>query len=293
MNIYCLNNQESLYETNILRRIIKPDFIAAEDVHNVNSPLVLYGDWFQGDFLKGIRWLASIAYHLPYPSIVLPPYQEGPIDKLLGLSVGLDIVGLNTNLVKLKNEFPLMNRDALRIQADYGFFGSAGKTLVIADDKDIVVTLIQPNSNATPIILCGLRILSTSGLSDESDRQEFFLALVDWAQKHNPPPPEIEAVLTKHLPEVPSDRLKSLLVLLAVETTTDIDRLTTLMKSSFGQELTHDEVDQGVNEISKIGLVKIEDDKIISNVTEIEKCAQQLGLWPYLRILRHDHNLRN
>lgn len=292
MKVFCLNNQETLYETNILRRMIEPEFTASEAIHRIKSPLLLYGDWFQGDFGKGLRWLASIAYHLPYPSIVLPPYLEGSIDELLGLAVGLDIVALNTNRVELEKEFPILSQGNLRIQADYGFFGPAGKALVIADN-DIVVTLIQPTSNATPIILCGLRILSTSGLSDEIDRQEFFLALLDWAQKHQIYPPESEEILTDQPPEVSSDILKSLMVLLAVEALTDIDRLTFLVKSSLGLELTQDEVNQGVKELSKIGLLKIEDNKIISNLDEIESLVQQSGLWPYLRMLRQDHNLRN
>jgi len=285
-----LERQKTSFETRILKRIHEPEFIAPANVNNeISSPLLLYGDWYEGDLANGLRWLSSIAYKLPYPCIILPPFETGSLESILGLKVGLEVISLNTNKVNLESEELFLERLALRIQSDYGFRGPAGRSIVATQTKESVVTVIQPKSNDTPLVLCGLRILSTSGLSDENDRQEFFSALIDWAKGHTKEPQAARDFPSEPDRDFSPEILKSVMLMLAVGKADTQASLTSLANTVLGISICKVDMDASLNKLIELDVIKVKKGVIQTHAEKLDQYLQDAGLWSYVRILREDH----
>lgn len=290
MNVTCLSTQESMFETRILKRMGEPIFLHRSSLEKAQeSPLILYGKWYEEGFVPGLGWLASIAYKLPYPCLLFPPFERGQVDDSLGLQVGLSIELVNTNSLHVLDEgiFVFLGKRDLRVQTDYRFVGSAGKALVAAHDNAPVVLALQPSSNATPIILCGPRIFSTSGLSDEEDRIALFEALINWAtawrtRKVPAQVPVTEATF------VDRETLGTLSVLLAGTGATSAGELVLLADSIFGAKLTEKQIESCLEYLSASGLVSLNGPSIAVERDALNDFVRSLGLWSYARILRHE-----
>jgi hypothetical protein len=291
MKVTCLSSQESLFETRILKRMAEPTFVPPDRLkETLQSPLFLYGSWHETGFWEGLRWLSSIAYSLPFPCIVCPPFEIGQVAEVLGLQVSLSVKAIDTNvLVSAEDDLTLPpGRSALRVQADFGFVGPAGRPFVITQEDEIsVVLIIQPKSTATPLILCGARLFSASGLSDEEDRQALFQALVTWATAQRTPYPSAKPA-GRAASDLDPEVLKSLCVLLAGTGVRDAQELIAAANSVLGLALSPGEVDTGLNLLAQNELVKLTDGSISVQIELLEQYVQQMGLWPYVRILRRD-----
>lgn len=105
MHVNCLFTQEGLFETRLLRQVIEPIFVDAERVEGtLDAPLMLYGQWHSQGFRAGMQWLASIAYKLPHPCIVLPPFESGSLNETLGLTTQLSMRAVNANKLSILHD---------------------------------------------------------------------------------------------------------------------------------------------------------------------------------------------
>jgi hypothetical protein len=291
MQVTCLIHQEKLFETRILRRMAKPVFIPHERLpEGLQTPLLLFGQWSEGDFWTGVRWLATLAYRLPYPCILCPPFETGSLDQLLGLAVTLEARAINANalLPQEKDLHASTGVESLQVQADFGFVGPAGRSLVVtAADRTPVVVALQPKSTVTPLLLCGVRLFSASSLSVEADRQALFEALVTWATAQR------AAISASEPDEVQADDLdpalfKSLSVLLAGTGVRSSLEVINVAESVLGLTLTPAEVGLGLHALAQNDLIQQEGEAIVVHMEPLEQYIQQQGLWPYVRMLRRD-----
>lgn len=291
MQVTCLTSQEKLFETRILRRMAEPVFIPLGQLpEGLQTPLLLFGQWSEGDFWAGVRWLATLAYRLPFPCILCPPFETGPLDQLLGLAVALEAKGINTNAL-LPQEKDLRASTAvepLQVQADFGFVGPAGHPLVVtAADRMPVVVALQPKSTATPLLLCGVRLFSASSLSAEADRQALFETLVTWATAKRAATPAIEPDETQ-ADDIDPALLKSLSVLLAGTGLNSSSAVIKAADSILGLTLTPAEVDLGLHILAQNDLIQLEGETFVVDMERLEQYVQQQGLWPYARMLRRN-----
>ncbi|GIK36919.1 MAG: hypothetical protein BroJett011_07520 [Chloroflexota bacterium] len=291
MQVTCLTCQEKLFETRILRRMAKPVFIPHEQLpEGLQTPLLLFGKWFEGDFWAGVRWLATLAYRLPYPCILCPPFEAGSLDQLLGLAVALEARAINANalLPQEKDLRASTGVESLQVQADFGFVGPAGRSLVVtAADRTPVVVALQPKSTVTPLLLCGVRLFSASSLSVEADRQALFEALVTWATAQRAASSAIEPNETQ-ADDLDPALFNSLSVLLAGTSVRSSSEVINAAESVLGLTLTPAEVGLGLHALAQNDLIQQEGEAIVVHMEPLEQYIQQQGLWPYVRMLRRD-----
>lgn len=291
MQVTCLTSQEKLFETRILKRMAEPVFISQEQLpEKLQSPLLLFGQWFEGDFPAAVRRLCTLAYRLPFPAILCPPFEAGPVDQLLGLAVSLELITINANILlpQEKDLHPVTGTEPLQVQADNGFAGPAGQPLVAtASGHTPVVVALQPRSTATPLLLCGVRLFSASSLSVEADRQKLFEALVSWATVHRPAVSPAKPATGETVEPDPA-LLKSLLVLLAGTDVRSTTQVIEAAESILGLTLSHTEVDTGLRALAENGLIEQQGEACTVQLELLEQYVQQLGLWPYVRMLRRD-----
>jgi hypothetical protein len=291
MKVSCLASQEKLFEARILKRMAEPVFLPLDQLQeSLQTPLLLFGNWHESGFWEGLRWLSTVAYRLSFPCILCPPFEPGQIGQLLALQVSLEVKVINTNSLTLQEKGGLQfsPEKRLKVQADFGFTGPAGKPFVTTSTDNVPVVLaLQPKNIVTPLVLCGVRLFSASGLSAEVDRQALFEALVTWATAQHGisssiEPAEVEA------DDLNPEILKSLVVLLVGTGARTLQEVSNLASSVLGLTLTPLEFDLSLDFLVQNGLVQREGESFTCHPELLEQYAQQLGLWPYVRILRRN-----
>jgi len=292
MRVNCLSSQEGLFETRLLRRVCEPVFIDSENILlGMNGPLILYGQWHPQGIGAGLRWLASLAYSLPHPCIVLPPFDEGPLNTMLGLRTQLKGIAINTNRISIipdAEPLKLPNQPTLQIQTDFAFTGQAGRPWLVAGDRSAAaLTLIQPKNTSTPLLLCGARLLSASGLSDDEDRLTLLESIITWACGWHPIP-DLGKKETNQPLQLDEATWHAVCIVLAGTKTNVPKEIVSLINSLFGTEITESSLQLALDRLSVLGLAKINGDKLNVNLSALEEYTQQLGLWAYVRSLRKD-----
>jgi len=292
MHVNCLHTQEGFFETRLLRRVFEPVFVDAAHLElALDAPLVLYGQWQPPGLQSGLRWLADLAYKLPHPCIVLPPFESGPLSESLGLATQLNAQGIDANFLSILPDAAPLNlgdRQTLQIQTDYAFAGQAGKHwLAVGDLPLAALALIQPKNTATPLLLCGARLLSASGLSNDEDRLALLKSIVAWAWGWQPiPDPKKKEPIT-------SERLDEAIwhvicIVLAGSFSTSPREIISLTSSLFAVELSAAEMQLAIQKASENNLAEISGDTLKVDMKALETYTQQNGLWAYVRALRKD-----
>lgn len=288
--VTCLEAQSGLFETRLLRRIADPAFIDPTQLPGeLTSPLILYGEWHLEGFWQGIRWLSAFIFRLPHPCILMPPFREGNLDPVLGLSTQLLVRSANLNQLAISPDgrgFGLEEQD-LRIQTDFIFEGPAGKHLVKAASGASAVVMVQPKNTSTPLLLCGSRLLSPSALSDDEDRLYLINVLLGWAT--NWQPAEIEpvgAVISKEI--LDESQWNTICTIIAGTGTTDAREIISLAYTILGVDLHEAHVQQAIDRLQSLGIAETGEDSLKLDMEALEQYIQAHDLWAYVRALRRE-----
>lgn len=288
--VICLEAQSGLFETRLLRRVADPAFIHPSELPGgLTSPLILYGEWHPEGFWQGLRWLSAFAFRLPRPSILMPPFREGNLDPILGLSTQLIVRSANLNQLAISPEgtgFGLGEKD-LRIQTDFVFEGPAGRHLVKAASGTSAVVLLQPKNTSTPLLLCGSRLLSPSALSEDEDRLFLMNALLEWATKWQPAQIEpVEAGKSKEI--LDESQWNTICTIIAGTGTTDAREIISLAYTILGVDLHEAHVKQAIDRLQSLGMVDTGEEGLMLDMEVLEQYIQAHDLWAYVRGLRKE-----
>jgi len=292
MRINCLSLQEELFETRMLRRVSKPIFLAAEDLpHGLDAPLVLYGNWHLKGFGNGLHWLSQLVFSLPFPCILLPPFEIGSIGNTLGLATALSVQTANTNQLAILPEATSLHlgmKSDLHVQTDYVFTGPTGKPWLAAGDTGLgAMTLVQPKNTSTPLLLCGTRLLSASGLSDTEDRLALLDGILTWATnwcKSSELVPDAPA----YLHQLDDAKWQVVCILAAGAQTSLVNETIAMARSLFGVAATPIDIQLAHDRMVDYGLALRIGEKIKINPDALDTYTQEHGLWAYVRALRKD-----
>ena len=291
MDVTCLIKQEPLFETRLLRRMAQIHFINESELQeNLRTPLFLYGIWYPGNFWEGLNWLSSFAYKLPFPCVLFPPLEQGQINTYLKLQIQLRIKSINSNHVIVQtDEFPISKENnILNIQTDFGFEGPAGKRLVITSPDEIgAVVMVQPKNTSTPLLFCGCRVFSASGLSSDEDRQILIEGLVNWSTKHKKQDVDDEQVKTPEK-QLEPDKLNSISVIIGGTGSVDQDEIRSFSLSFLGLELSNTEIELGLLELMNLGYIQEDQDSYNIMSEAFDEYLRNKNLWALVRIIRKE-----
>jgi hypothetical protein len=292
MRINCLSTQEDLFETRLLSRVSQPVFLAIEAIPSgLDAPLVLYGNWHPQGFRKGLDWLSGFVFHLPKPCILLPPFDVGTMGESLGLMTALSVQNVNTDGLLVLPEaeaLNLANKNELQVQTDYAFSGPTGKAwLTATENKLAVVDLIQPKNTSTPLLLCGARLLSASGLSNNDDRLALLEGILTWATRWSKAADQIIEPPSQS-PKLDEATWHVVCILAAGARTSTVNETISLARSLLGVEISLVDVQIAHERLVEYGLAQRINENLLLNLDALETYTQQIGLWAYVRALRKD-----
>lgn len=292
MRVNCLSTQEEMFETRLLRRVSQPAVLTAEEIPNqLDAPLVLYGNWYPGGFKNGLDWLSEFVFSLPHPSILLPPFETGAIGNTLRLATTLNVQAANTNrlfVLPAAEAMGQIGKNELQVQTDYAFSGSTGKAWVTAPELQLAtVTLIQPKNTSTPLLLCGARLLSATGLSDNDDRLALLEGILTWAAGWSKAAVQI-VEMPSQLHRLDESTWHVVCILAAGARASTKNETISLARSLFGIDINPVDVQLAHERLIEYGLAQRMDENFILNLAVLERYTQQLGIWAYVRALRKD-----
>ena len=292
MHVNCLSTQEGLFETRLLSRVSQSVFLTADEIPcNLDAPLVLYGNWHSQGFLNGLRWLSELVFHLPYPCILLPPFEICPIGNTLSLTTDLNVQAVNTNRLSILPEadgLRIAEKGILHVQTDYVFSGPTGKAWLTAGDTGLAaVTLIQPKNTSTPLLLCGARLLSASGLSDNEDRLVLLEGILTWASNWHVTTDQTDEAPV-HIHQLDDAIWHVVCILAAGNRVSKANEIISLASSLFGIEISSVDIELAQIRLVEYGLAQWKGEYLDLNQVALDVYTQQLGLWAYVRGLRKD-----
>jgi hypothetical protein len=251
--------------------------------------LILYGDWHPEGFWQGLRWLSGFVFRMPYPCILMPPFREGNLGPILGLSTQLVVRTENLNQISITFdciEFGLEKRE-MHVQTDFVFEGPAGKHLLKANSDTSAVVILQPKNTSTPLLLCGSRLLSPSALSDENDRFYLLNALLEWATNWQVGQIEPkEAVKSKDL--LDESQWNIICTIIAGTGTTSVREIISLAYTILGISLHEAGVQQAIDKLLTLGMAETTKDGLKLNMVALEQYVRHHDLWAYVRMLRKE-----
>ncbi len=288
--VTCLEAQSGLFETRLLRRVADPVFIHLSELPGeLTSPLILYGEWHPEGFWQGLRWLSAFIFRLPHPCILMPPFREGNLDPVLGLSTQLLVRSANLNQLTISPDgrgFGLEKQD-LRIQTDFVFEGPAGRRLVEAASGASAVVLLQPKNTSTPVLLSGSRLLSPSALSEDEDRLFLINALLAWST--NWQPTKIEPVGAVKSEEILDEsQWNTICTIIAGTGTIDAREIISLAYTILGVDLHEAHIQQAIDRLRSLGIAETDEEGLRLNMEALEQYIQAHDLWAYVRALRKE-----
>ena len=288
--VTCLEAQSGLFETRLLRRVADPAFINPSGLPGeFISPLVLYGEWHPEGFWQGLRWLSPFVFRLPRPCILMPPFREGNLDPVLGLSTQLIVRSANLNQLAILPDGRVfgLEKQVLRIQTDFVFEGPAGKHLVKVTSGASAVVIVQPKNTSTPLLLCGSRLLSPSALSDDEDRIYLINALLGWATNWQPTKIEpVGAVKSKEI--LDESQWNTICTIIAGTGTTDAREIISLAYTILGVDLHEAQIQQATDRLQSLGMADTGEEGLRLNMEALEQYIQAHDLWAYVRTLRKE-----
>ena len=292
MHVNCLTTQEGLFETRLLNRVSQSVFLTANEIpRSLDAPLVLYGNWYSQGFLNGLRWLSEWVFRLPYPCILLPTFDISPIGNILNLTTDLNVQAANTNRLSILSEADCLliaEKGILQVQTDYVFSGPTGKAWLTAGDTGLAaVTLIQPKNTSTPLLLCGARLLSTSGLSDNEDRLTLLEGILTWASNWHETTDQADETPV-HIPQLDDAIWHVVCILAAGNHVSKANEIISLARSLFGIEISLVDIELAQIRLVEYDLAQWKGDDIELNQVALDVYTQRLGLWAYVRGLRKD-----
>ena len=292
MRINCLSTQEELFETRLLRRISQPVFLAIEAIPSgLDAPLVLYGNWHPQGFRKGLDWLSGFVFHLPKPCVLLPPFDIGEISHVLGLTTSISVQIVNTNRLLVLpdvDSLHLDDKNELQVQTDYAFSGPTGNAwLTATENKLAVVDMLQPKNTSTPLLLCGARLLSASGLSNNDDRLALLEGILTWATHWSKAADQIIEPPSRS-PKLDEATWHVVCILAAGARTSTVNETISLARSLLGVEISLVDVQIAHERLVEYGLAQRINENLLLNLDALETYTQQIGLWAYVRALRKD-----
>lgn len=298
MKAFCTTQQETDFETRFVRRLAELVFLPRDELaRSATGPVILFGSWWRGDAEESLRWLSSMCWALPFPTILFPPLPPGPLGRCLGNEVSLSVEACDENslLVVDQQLQALVGRPGLTIQTDASMDGPGGRNLVTTAHGGGAVCIVQPKNTDMPLILCGAGVLNASGLSTTQDRSDLFAGLLSWCgQKVGDP--ALPLVFARKGPsqaplqQAREDVLNTVAVLVAAFGETSPVRVVGTAKELLGLELTVEDVEEALAllPISGRGHEGKTDDGQAARSRELEPFLRQRGLWSHVRILSED-----
>lgn len=188
MKTLILDIQKDLFESSVLEQSAEIQFVSVDEAFGVKGvPCVLLGSKGIDDFTGTVRKLARANYQNGTGLIIINP----PIDTDIGNAVDAP-VSITVKKRKASSFCKPSGFDGLDGESKYEIWSDgtiesslSSGVMGVDDNKGTVLLKYQPKNTSGAVFITTLKLLSYSGMSNETDRESLLKLLLIWENKQS------------------------------------------------------------------------------------------------------------
>lgn len=188
MKTLILDIQKDLFESSVLEQSAEIQFVSVDEALGVKGvPCVLLGSKGIDDFTGTVRKLARANYQNGTGLIIINP----PIDTDIGNAVDAP-VSITVKKRKASSFCKPSGFDGLDGESKYEIWSDgtiesslSSGVMGVDDNKGTVLLKYQPKNTSGAVFITTLKLLSYSGMTNETDRESLLKLLLIWENKQS------------------------------------------------------------------------------------------------------------
>lgn len=188
MKTLILDIQKDLFESSVLEQSAEIQFVSVDDALGKKGvPCVLIGSKGIDDFTGTVRKLARANYQNGTGLIIINP----PIDTDIGNAVDAP-VSITVKKRKASSFCKPSGFDGLDGESKYEIWSDgtiesslSSGVMGVDDNKGTVLLKYQPKNTSGAVFITTLKLLSYSGMTNESDKESLLKLLLTWENKQS------------------------------------------------------------------------------------------------------------
>jgi hypothetical protein len=188
MKTLILDIQKDLFESSVLEQSAEIQFVSVDESLGLKGvPCVLLGSKGIDDFTGTVRKLARANYQNGTGLIIINP----PIDTDIGNSVDAP-VSITVKKRKASSFCKPSGFDGLDGESKYEIWSDGtiesslrSGVMGVDDNKGTVLLKYQPKNTSGAVFITTLKLLSYSGMTNETDREALLKQLLTWENKQS------------------------------------------------------------------------------------------------------------
>jgi hypothetical protein len=188
MKTLILDIQKDLFESSVLEQSAEIQFVSVDEALGVKGvPCVLLGSKGIDDFTDTVRKLARANYQSGTGLIIINP----PIDTDIGNAVDAP-VSITVKKRKASSFCKPLGFDGLDGESKHEIWSDgtiesslSSGVMGVDDNKGTVLLKYQPKNTSGAVFITTLKLLSYSGMTNETDRESLLKLLLIWENKQS------------------------------------------------------------------------------------------------------------
>jgi len=188
MKTLILDIQKDLFESSVLEQSAEMQFESVDDALGIKGvPCILLGSKGIDDFTGTVRKLARFHYQNGTGLIIINPPTDTDIGSAVDAPVSIIVKKRKASSFCKPSGFD--GRDGERkyeIWSDGTIESSLSSGVMGVDDnKGVVLLKYQPKNTSGAVFITTLKLLSYSGMTNETDREALLKRLLSWENKQS------------------------------------------------------------------------------------------------------------
>lgn len=188
MKSLVLDIQKDLFESSVLEQSVEIQFVSIDEVLSMKGiPCVLLGSKRIDDFAGTVRKLTRANYQNGTGLIIINPPTDTDIGNAVDAPVSIIVKKRKASSFCKPSGFDAMGAESkYEIWSDGTIASSLSSGVMgIDDNKETVLLKYQPKNTSGAIFITTLKLLSYSGMTNETDRESLLNLLLTWENKQS------------------------------------------------------------------------------------------------------------
>ena len=249
MKILILDIQKDLFESSVLEQSAEIQFVSVDEALKVKGvPCVLLGSKGIDDFTGTVRKLARANYQNGTGLIIINP----PIDTDIGNAVDAP-VSITVKKRKASSFCKPSGFDGLDGESKFEIWSDGtiesslrSGVMGVDDNKGTVLLKYQPKNTSGAVFITTLKLLSYSGMTNETVRESLLKLLLIWENKQ----PFVNEESTEDMPASDESVLHAVAILSFSFGSKDPDKISASMSRFFTLNTDSDDVRKVIDQLS-------------------------------------------
>jgi len=285
MKTLILDIQKDLFQSSVLEQSAEIQFVSVDEAIGMKGfPCVLLGSKGINDFSGTVRKLARTNYQNGTGLIIINPPTDTDIGNAVDAPVSIIVKKRKASSFCKPSGF-----NGLDVESKYEIWSDgtiesslSSGVMAVDDNKSSVLLKYQPKNTSGAVFITTLKLLSYSGMTNETDRESLLKLLLTWENKQ----PFANAETTEDAESSDESVLHSVAILSFSYGSNDPNKLSAAMSRFFNLNCDVDTVLQALDQLSIDLNVTALKETEVNWTSMLEDYIDEAGLYAYAREIK-------